>query len=146
MEAANKRLRVMIDEPLGGAMNMAVDEAILQAVNEGLAGPTLRLYGWSEPTISLGYFQEYAEFEADERICGLAVVRRPTGGGAILHDDEVTYSLTMPVGADDRGDIEGLYRLVHDAAAAVLAGAGVELAYRGGEERENSQRGPFFCF
>src|SRR5690606_36362580 len=79
------------------AMNMAVDEAILRAVARG-AAPTLRFYGWDPPAISVGYFQN-AEREVDTAACksvGVDVVRRPTGGRAVLHDVEVTYSLIMP--------------------------------------------------
>ena len=145
MSRVEGELRVLLDGRASGAVNMATDEAILQAVNTGEAGATLRVYGWSEPTVSLGYFQAYADYEAQEGVRGLAVVRRQTGGGAILHDDEVTYSLVVPR-EEERWDIEGLYRLVHDAAAEVLAGRGAALAYRGGQDDGNSQRGPFFCF
>jgi lipoate-protein ligase A len=142
-------LRVIceIDEPRSGAWNMAVDEAILQGVNAGESPATLRFYKWAEPTISLGYFQKYEEFQGqDEVIRRMPMVRRQTGGGAILHDDELTYSLVVPL--DGRGvtEIEGLYRLVHDAFVAVLAREQVRVEYRGGEDKVNSQRGPFFCF
>jgi len=77
--------------------NMAIDEAILLACANGHVAPTLRLYGWRPPGVSLGYFQELAgEIDVDE--CGrrgFDVVRRPTGGRAILHDDEVTYSVCV---------------------------------------------------
>jgi len=138
----------MWDGARGGAANMAVDEAVLLAVGEGQAPATLRFYRWLEPTISLGYFQRYEEFQAqEEEIRSLPMVRRQTGGGAILHDDEVTYSLVMPI--SDKGqstDIADLYQLVHDAFIAVLGERGVPVAYRDGQESANSQRGPFFCF
>ncbi|MFQ6131579.1 MAG: biotin/lipoate A/B protein ligase family protein, partial [Armatimonadota bacterium] len=77
--------------------NMATDEAILLACAEGRVPPTLRLYGWRPPGVSLGYFQELAgEIDSEEcRRRGFSVVRRPTGGRAILHNDEVTYSLCV---------------------------------------------------
>ncbi len=141
-------LRVMWDGAQGGAENMAVDEAILLGVNEGASPASLRFYRWSEPTISLGYFQRYAEFQAQEEdIRRLPLVRRQTGGGAILHDDEITYSLVMPIRDKDRStDIADLYRLVHDAFIEVLGKRRVSVTYRGGQESGNSQRGPFFCF
>lgn len=143
-----KVLRVIGDGPRRGAVNMAVDEAVLLAVNEGTSPATLRFYRWSEPTISLGYFQRYEEFLAqEEEIRNLPVVRRQTGGGAILHDDEITYSLVVPL--QDKipsTDITGLYQMVHDAFIAVLGERGVSVDYRGGQESGNSQRGPFFCF
>lgn len=143
-----KGLRLIIDEPRGGVENMAVDESILLAVHEGQSVATLRLYRWVEPTISLGYFQPYKEFlSQDPEIRNLPMVRRQTGGGAILHDDEITYSLVLPIrDTDITTDITDLYRLVHDAVIAVLAQRGVSVEYRGGRESGNSQRGPFFCF
>lgn len=80
------------------AENMAVDEAILIAVSEGKAMPTVRFYGWNPPTLSIGYFQKaQAEINFDAlREEGLGFVRRPTGGRAVLHDRELTYSIIVP--------------------------------------------------
>lgn len=75
---------------------MAIDEAIMQSVAAG-GPPTLRLYGWEPPAVSIGYFQDL-EREVDEAACsqlGIDVVRRLTGGRAVLHDVEVTYSLVI---------------------------------------------------
>ncbi len=80
-----------------GAMNMAIDEAVSQTMVEGVVPPTLRFYGWRPPCLSLGYAQKASEVEWD--VCGslgVDVVRRPTGGRAILHDQEVTYSVIAP--------------------------------------------------
>ena len=147
------KLRVFIDHAAGGAWNMAVDEAVLEAVGAAAAPPTLRFYQWSEPTISLGYFQQHQEAAQQNGPIGqMPVVRRQTGGGAILHDDELTYSLVLPLGsagragAVDAANIEAVYRLVHDAFIEVLATWGVQAAYRGGTDSSNAQRGPFFCF
>lgn len=80
-----------------GATNMAVDEAIVSAVARGEQPPTLRLYGWRPPAVSLGYFQPLDEgIDLDAvRERGYGVVRRPTGGRAILHADELTYSVCV---------------------------------------------------
>ncbi|MBN2377258.1 MAG: lipoate--protein ligase family protein [Sedimentisphaerales bacterium] len=143
----NSVLRVIIDPAQSGPVNMATDEAILEAVNGGSQGATLRFYQWAEPTISLGYFQKHDEYLAQDAVIRkLPMVRRQTGGGAILHDDELTYSLIVPLVDDSKIDIEGLYRLVHDAFIYVLLQLGVQVNYRGGEDRGNSQRGSFFCF
>ncbi|PKL07251.1 MAG: lipoate--protein ligase family protein [Spirochaetae bacterium HGW-Spirochaetae-9] len=78
--------------------NMGLDEAILESVTSGSALPTLRFYGWKPPAISLGYFQGALE-EVDTDACrqqGVDVVRRITGGGAVFHDTEVTYSIVIP--------------------------------------------------
>ncbi len=82
---------------MDGALNMAVDEAILLAVAEGRAPPTLRFYGWQPPCLSLGYAQR-AAVTVDPEACqtmGYDVVRRPTGGRAVLHIDELAYSVTV---------------------------------------------------
>lgn len=80
------------------SVNMAVDRAILVANSEGRVPPTVRLYGWVPPAISIGYFQSLAE-EVDIDACkrfGVEYVRRITGGGAVFHDKEVTYSIVIP--------------------------------------------------
>jgi lipoate-protein ligase A len=77
---------------------MAVDEAILLAVAEGSAPPTLRFFGWTPPCLSLGYAQPIADVDLDRlRARGWELVRRPTGGRAILHTDELTYSVVAPM-------------------------------------------------
>jgi lipoate-protein ligase A len=80
-----------------GAWNMAADEAILESIGQGEAPPTLRLYTWQPPCLSLGYAQPFSDV-ATERLAerGWDVVRRMTGGRAILHTDELTYSVTGP--------------------------------------------------
>src|SRR5438094_7650946 len=75
------------------AENMAVDEVLLVSARE-IGFPVLRFYGWSEPAVSFGYFQKYAEVE---RLTALRpLVRRPTGGGLVPHDADWTYSLIFP--------------------------------------------------
>ena len=78
-----------------GATNMAVDEAILEGVDRGSSPPTLRVYAWEPPTVSTGHSQK-ASVELDLEACrkrGFGVVRRPTGGRAVLHAGELTYSV-----------------------------------------------------
>ncbi|MCD1259289.1 lipoate--protein ligase family protein [Paenibacillus athensensis] len=78
------------------AENMAIDEAVLTAHSEGLAPPTVRFYGWEPATLSIGYFQKIAEIDFDAvRAEGVGFVRRPTGGRAVLHDKELTYSIIV---------------------------------------------------
>lgn len=77
--------------------NMAIDEAVVIAHGEGLVKPTIRFYGWNPPSLSIGYFQK-AEREVDfEALAanGIGFVRRPTGGRAVLHDQELTYSVIV---------------------------------------------------
>lgn len=116
------RWRLIIDEPAPGPWNMAVDRAILNAHERGDVLPTLRLYRWVRPTVSLGRFQGLGD--VDLEVCaieGIDVCRRPTGGRGVLHDDEVTYAIVA--GLDD-----GLPRGV-SASYRMLCGALVE-AYR----------------
>jgi lipoate-protein ligase A len=78
--------------------NMAIDRAILVANSEHAVSPTVRFYGWSPPAISLGYFQSVTE-EIDIHMCkrlGVDYVRRITGGGAVFHEKELTYSIVIP--------------------------------------------------
>ena len=144
-----EQARLIIDPPLDGAMNMAVDEAILTSVGQGQARPTLRFYRWSAPTISLGHFQKHAQVaDLPHPFKSLSVVRRITGGGAIFHDAELTYSLILPGEHDlvqNRGPAAG-YRAVHEALIAVLASCGLSAELRRGSAPRRSQRGPFFCF
>ncbi len=116
--------RLIIDPPANGAWNMAVDEALLEeAADAGLA--SLRFYQWSEPTLSLGYFQRYAEREEHEPSRGAAVVRRLSGGGALVHDRELTYSLCLSASHPLARRPAELYAPVHRALVEVLAAQGV---------------------
>lgn len=77
---------------------MAIDEALLQAVEQGQSQPILRLYSWQPPTLSLGYSQPYADVDLSAlKARGWGLVRRPTGGRAILHTDELTYAVILPL-------------------------------------------------
>ena len=147
-EDTRRRLRIIHDDAHDGPTNMARDEALLALVGEGESVPTLRTYQWSPPTISLGYFQKYGDYgRLDPPAGALPVVRRQTGGGAILHDRELTYSITLPADHPLLADgPNALYEIVHDALMECLAERGVET--RRGSETDGSGpgRGPFFCF
>ncbi|HJR79192.1 MAG TPA: lipoate--protein ligase family protein [Anaerolineales bacterium] len=89
--------RLVITPPAPGAWNMALDEAILERIGRGESLPTLRLYAWDPACLSLGHAQPFADVDLrrlKER--GWEVVRRATGGRAILHTDELTYSVIAP--------------------------------------------------
>ena len=89
--------RLLITPPAHGAWNMALDEAILEHIGRGASIPTLRLYGWEPPCLSLGQAQPFADVDmARLKERGWEVVRRATGGRAILHTDELTYSVIAP--------------------------------------------------
>jgi lipoate-protein ligase A len=139
--------RVFPHHVTDGPHNMARDEALLELVASDPGAAAFRTYGWAVPTLSLGYFQAIAQAEADPRWRNVPLVRRPTGGGAIWHDREITYALAIPRShplARQSGD---LYRVVHEAIAELLRDLGV-VARRRDAER-TGQAGaprPFLCF
>lgn len=126
--------RLLADGDHRGARNMAVDRALLESLGAG-GPPTLRLYGWQPPCLSLG--QHQGPEAADLAFCrdhGIDVVRRPTGGRAVLHHHELTYSVVAPVGVEPlpRGLQEAYRRL----CAALVRGChrlGVAAELTGGE-------------
>jgi len=97
MEFPKTSWRLILTPPATGAWNMAADEAILEAAGQKLVAPTLRLFAWEPACLSLGYAQASSDVDlpalADR---GWQLVRRPTGGRAILHTDELTYSVAGP--------------------------------------------------
>jgi lipoate-protein ligase A len=112
-----------------GATNMAVDEALLVGVDRGESPPTVRVYRWDPPTVSAGYSQDIAR-ELDLAACaerGFGVVKRPTGGRAVLHAGELTYAVVAPSGAPPLGStIRETYRAIAGALLAALRELGVE--------------------
>lgn len=112
-----------------GATNMALDEALLAGVDRGDSSPTVRVFGWLPPTVSVGHSQD-AEAELDLDACaraGVGVVRRPTGGRAVLHAGELTYSVVGPSGEAPLGaTILETYRAIGEALVAGLGALGVQ--------------------
>jgi lipoate-protein ligase A len=116
--------RLLIDPPASGAWNMAVDEALVDAAVAG-APLVLRFYGWTPGTLSLGYFQHAAERMNHRPSLSCPLVRRASGGGAILHDRELTYALVVPAEHPLARQTAGLYRAAHGALIHALAAWGV---------------------
>lgn len=110
-----------------GAHNMAADEVLLEAAVAGHA--SLRLYGWSSATLSLGYFQSTRARLDDERLAALPYVRRPSGGMTLVHHHELTYALALPAGApwQAKTDRPWLCRM-HDIIGEALRELGVVTA------------------
>ncbi len=136
-----------------GYTNMAVDEALLWAAAEIGAPPTLRFYGWQPATVSLGYFQE-AEGQVDRAEIdrrGWGLVRRPTGGRAILHNDEVTYSVAIAEDLLEHGpSVMGSYREISRGLELGLQRLGLEAALgetaADPEHRQAARDLPTVCF
>jgi lipoate-protein ligase A len=134
--------RLLPTETASGSMNMALDEALLQSALDRGVG-TLRFYFWSEPTLSLGYFQSHTERSADPLLRDVAYVRRPTGGAAILHHLEITYALALPAGPPWHNSENWICRM-HYAIAGALRRFEVNASpVVCGEEQK---LGPHLCF
>jgi lipoate-protein ligase A len=124
------------------AFNMGLDEALLESAG---APPTLRFYTWNPETLSLGYFQRCGDVPAIEH--ERSVVRRMTGGGAIHHAGELTFSISAPLDHPlYRGPIAESYRRVHGAIAAALAEYGVQADLRGERALASDRTGTGMCF
>lgn len=111
--------RILVAPEGDAAWQMAVDEAVLEAVRLELSPPTLRLYGWRTPALSFGYSQRLEGLNA----AGLELVRRPTGGRAVLHADDFTYMVAtggLPDG------VSASYRYLAGALARAIAHLGLE--------------------
>ncbi len=94
-----ERWRLILDRKRPAKINMAVDEAILTACANEISPPTLRIYDWTNPAISLGRLQKITPNSIDIEYCkmaGIDIVRRPTGGRGVLHGHDVTFSIVLP--------------------------------------------------
>lgn len=121
-------------------LNMAIDEAILDAHIKGLVSPTLRVYRWDPPALSLGYSQAI-EPEVDLVKCrelGIDVVRRLTGGRAVLHDRELTYSLVVSVKHGFPESVIGSYRLLSRGLIACYRILGLDVDLKPGQRNLSS--------
>jgi lipoate-protein ligase A len=131
---------------------MAVDEAILTSVSEGKAPPTVRFYGWQPVTLSVGYFQRAEEeVDVDELLRrGLGFVRRPTGGRAVLHDNELTYSVVVPESHPDMpGTVGAAYRLLSEGLMAGFRRLGLDArmaSLADGRKTDPAAAGSAACF
>lgn len=141
----SQRLKVIHDGAHPGAVNMQRDSELLAAHQPG-DDPVLRIYRWEPAAITVGYNQSLENFD-DEAVAesGLDLVRRPTGGRAILHADELTYCVvgTSP-GPLFGSHLHDCYMKINEALLAFLEGLGIEAEISGGESREET-RG-MLCF
>jgi lipoate-protein ligase A len=156
--------RLILDGPRGAAENMAVDEAILRACAEGRVPPTVRIYSWKRPSISLGCLQAIAHgagFDLDYcQAEGIEVVRRMTGGRAVIHGSDVTFSMAireadLPEGctsviASHRwlmgGVVAGLTRLGIDAEIGAADRSGGSPSPPGPRRRSDATDASTDCF
>jgi len=144
--------RLILDPPRDGAWNMAVDEALLRACDQGAVGfeATLRLYGWKPAALSLGRSQPAAGAHDVTflRAEGIDLVRRPTGGRAVLHDAERTYALVSRFSPSFPGGVLDTYRTISGALLQALRALGLaaESAPRRGAGDSDRVDGRASCF
>jgi lipoate-protein ligase A len=140
--------RLLLTPPARGAWNMAVDEAILEHIGRGASLPTLRLYAWTPPCLSLGHAQPLADVDLTRlKARGWEVVRRPTGGRAILHTDELTYSVIAP--ADEprvEGSVLESYNRLAQALLQAVKSLDVSVEMKEGKANEGGGMPNPVCF
>ena len=134
------RLRVILDGARTGEANMAADRRLLDGHRPG-DDPVLRLYRWDPPAITVGYNQNLEDFDAAAaRAAGYDVVRRPTGGRAILHADELTYAVVGSSPGPLFGDsLHAVYMTINRALVAFLAELGLAAEISEGEDRADAR-------
>jgi lipoyl(octanoyl) transferase len=133
-----RQWRLIYDYPATGTENMAKDESILAEVGSGQSPPTIRLYHWSPPCLSLGYAQKTDDIDI-QRLTnfGWDMVRRLTGGRAVLHMDELTYSVTLPIHDPlASGNVIESYRRISQGLIAGLKILGIETQANPQEKRQ----------
>lgn len=136
-----------MDPPREGAWNMALDEWLLVWA-ERTGQPVFRIYQWRPATLSLGYFQRWEDRFRHPASLQCPMVRRPSGGGAIVHDRELTYSLALPYSLFPDGGASALYGLVHEALLEVFSlwGVAARLWQCSCPSTVSPCEEPFLCF
>lgn len=136
--------RLIIHDDAPGPWNMAVDQCLLESAAT-TGDIAIRIYRWNTPTLSLGYFQNYedrANHAASQRCDS---VRRASGGGAILHDLELTYSIAIPVSVLKPMSTHDLYNTAHQATINVFESMEISLDLHVSKD-ESPDEQPFLCF
>jgi len=138
------------DNPADGPTNMAADEC-LAAEAEQRGCLLLRVYGWTETTVSLGAFQKIEDARRIPEIDGVPLVRRPSGGGAILHGSDLTYAAAVPKSHPWGASPQTLYDALHGGMVAVLSRHGIQAwpyadSAPAGTVPPGHDDQPFFCF
>ena len=143
-----EKWRLIDSGPCSAAFNMALDEAVAAVVREGAQPPTLRLYGWDRVSLSLGCFQDVVGIAIS--YCGdrgIPVVRRPTGGRAVLHDRELTYSFSTRTDREPfAGGLLNSYRRIGGALHLALSKIGIYSESRNDREKGSVLVGSPLCF
>ncbi len=138
--------RLIFDKPASGVWNMAMDEALLLSVGRAGQGACLRFYQWSEPTVSLGYFQRQADRQSHGPSRHCPIVRRSTGGGAIVHDHELTYCFSVATSTHIGSVLSAYYDAFHGTLIDQLATWGVHAELCNSAAHGSPATAPFLCF
>jgi lipoate-protein ligase A len=140
-------MRFISQGPEHAYFNMALDEAIIESVRQGYSPPTLRLYQWNNPSVSIGHFQRIADINLDYcNAKGYPVVRRLTGGRAVLHDSELTYSISSLTDFPPlNGTLFESYIVISTALIRALKSLGIDARISLTKKRYTIYRNPA-CF
>ncbi len=144
-----EKWRLIETPPLEGALNMAIDSVLFQKVLEGKSAPFLRLYSWKNPTISLGHFQKAKEFSTNLKASQKKVplVRRITGGRAVYHHEELTYSLAAFSNSRPWcARREPSYRAISHALIAALKPYNAHIGFSRAQPSSRELSGGIDCF
>jgi lipoate-protein ligase A len=148
MEKLGSTWRLLLSPAARGVWNMALDEAILESTTSGESPPTLRLFSWSPPCISIGSAQPFSQIDhARRKALGWDIVRRPTGGRAILHADELTYSVTAPL-EDPKfeGGVLQSYKYISRGLISALSVLGLQVELQPEVVPSEQERSEPVCF
>ena len=139
MKTNEIEFRLIIDDPEDGQWNMAVDEALLEAVSSGSSAPVVRLYGFEPATLSVGRFQPTPEIVDFDRVSADAIrfVRRPSGGQAVLHTDELTYAFIIGKNHLEPFGKRMVYRFIAPLLVAGLVRVGLDRVTTSQAQRGN---------
>ena len=138
--------RLIFHQPASGSWNMAMDEALLESIGRAGQGGCLRFYQWEQPTLSLGYFQRHDDRREHEASLHCPIVRRSTGGGAIIHDLELTYCFTTAIVSHVDSNLTRYYDAFHATLVDQLAVWGIDAKLCRNSVRGKPADSPFLCF
>jgi lipoate-protein ligase A len=138
---SNLKWRFLDTGFLTGFENMAIDEAVFTSCQEKKSPPTIRIYGWTPPAVSLGYFQKAVnavDLEACKRN-GIDVVRRLSGGRAVLHHHELTYSVICREGTPPLGSsVLETYKTISECLISTLKGLALQVQWVASREKHSA--------
>jgi lipoate-protein ligase A len=146
-----RKWRLMVNGRLPASLNMAMDEALFRLCSNETGGlfPVIRFYLWENPTLSFGSSQQF-EKAVDREYCkkaGYDIIRRPTGGRAVLHDKEITYCVVARIGKELGDSIQETYRLISEGIVEGLLELGIKVNTYGNEGAEKTDKLTYLpCF